>query len=971
MAPIFLPCGGLMAGKNSSSSRIVEIIIQGKNETAKAFAAVGDALGRTAAKVAAVGSALAGVVTTKLFAGALGEAQSLEKQLSIIQAVTGSSADTMQRLKERAEEMGATTKFTATEAASAMEVLARSGKNADQIFTVLPDVLTLAAAEGLELAEAARFVNDSLTLFGDGVEQATRRTDQLFKTASSADTDVRQLGLAMSYAGTLAKDAGLTFEQNAAALKFLADNAIRGERAGTGLRSILAQMLDPASKAREELKRLGITSADLPTVLDKLQAAGSRANDALLAFGTEAQPAIRALVRVGGAGLNEFAQSLDRVDGEAKQAAATAGNNLTGAVTLLDSAISAFKTRLADPVLKPLADELRSLATEIGEFTQSDKMTRLQKVVSDTFGAAAASVREFIRQTDPETAIKGVIEFAGQAAESLTSIANNVSTAFTVVGKVYDGAKIVIHGAATVISAAISVILSGVAALTSVLPGGGEAAAKAAAGFKQLSESFAAATEANLQATAQSFNSLVGATDKAADAMDNTARSADAANLAVSDVGNAAEQAAADLSAFGGAGEDVFNRTAQGAKQAAESLQIVKTETDDLKRAFEGVAFDGTAESAKALADSLQKSREEAEGQAQASDKAAQSTDNLADSAKSASTELRQSADASRALGEVWATLINSTRAELRELSDAAAAVFDALLPDIASSPIVLMNRDIRALAETAGSAKTEADGLAQALRSASGEVETLAERSQFADPINRAFFNVRLAAARVREEFFKQRVELQGVVESLGRAEQIGGQSLQQVANRAERTAGSFTLLADTDLEPLRQQIARVRQETARLQQEANSTLASLQERIAQLRGDEQQLLALRHGREQLEIERQLQEAKRLGDKQAIEALETSLSLLEQINREERKRLEQETDRQRKEDDRKRRTGGDGTDGGNGGASGLGSNASNSPGRVTVDLNLGGRSVELQGSEEQVRQLIAALQQYKRTANR
>lgn len=281
-------------------------------------------------------------------------------------------------------------------------------------------------------------------------------------------------------------------------------------------------------------------------------------------------------------------------------------------------------------------------------------------------------------------------------------------------------------------------------------------------------------------------------------------------------------------------------------------------------------------------------------------ERATQATGQLRQSVEEVEKAQEKATRGAQSYAAVLADLITQTRADLGALSETAAAVFDALLPDALGASVTLLNRNIQAIGVSLRGANDESARLKAQLDQAAESVDFFADRAQFAEPLSRVFYNIRLAAERVKEEFFSQKLALDDLLNRFDDLSESGGAGLDRLADRAERTANSFSLLSDADLAPLRQQIASVRDEMQRLEDQANSTLASLQERLLRLRGEEAQLLALQYERERLAIEQQLQQAKASGDRDAIAALEKSLQLLQQINKEEQRQLAQREDAQR-----------------------------------------------------------------------
>src|SRR5690606_24113696 len=146
-------------------------------------------------------------------------------------------------LRDLAKELGATTRFSATEAAQGMEFMALAGWNTQQTMAALPGVLNLAAAAGMDLARASDIVTDTMSAFGLEAERATYVADQFAAAQSKSNTSVEQLGEAMVNVAPTAANLGMTLGDTSAALGMLADQGIKGGRAGTTLNAVLSDII--------------------------------------------------------------------------------------------------------------------------------------------------------------------------------------------------------------------------------------------------------------------------------------------------------------------------------------------------------------------------------------------------------------------------------------------------------------------------------------------------------------------------------------------------------------------------------------------------------------------------------------------------------------------------------------------------------------------------------------------------------
>lgn len=318
-------------------------------------------------------------------------AAGLEKQLDVIQSVSGATGDEMSAVAAKARELGSSTKYTATEAAEGFEILARSGQSASDSISSISPVLELASGQSLDLAQASTFVTDSLSIFGLKAAESGRVADVLSKGASLANTTVAELGLALQYSGGQARSMGIGFERTVAILDSLAVAGLRGEKAGTALRSILAQLDDPASKARQELRSLGVDTNDFSTAIGAMAQAGDSGKAAIRAFGVEAGPALYGFIeqavqglQSGASSIDEFEAKLSNATGSAAASAQVAGANYVGAISSMNSAWEGLVETAQSPFLAPLTGYVQIFTSGLQSLTSG--LSALQEKFPITTG---------------------------------------------------------------------------------------------------------------------------------------------------------------------------------------------------------------------------------------------------------------------------------------------------------------------------------------------------------------------------------------------------------------------------------------------------------------------------------------------------------------------------------------------------------------------------------------------------------
>jgi len=258
-----------------------------------------------------------------LFVGVIRTLVEFEQKMAEVRAVTGATGDTFDALSDKARELGASTVFSASEAAAGLAFLGRAGFTADQALGAIEGTLNLAAAGGLELARAADIASNVLSAFSINANEANRVADVLALTANSANTNVEQLGDAFKFVGPVAAAFGVSIEDTAAALGTLGNAGLQASLAGTGLRKILSTLGTPTKKLNDLLKKLGLTFSQVnpdtnkfADVMQLLADRGIGATDALNVFGQRGAPAILAVTSQIGK-LQELTDGMKDVAGTA------------------------------------------------------------------------------------------------------------------------------------------------------------------------------------------------------------------------------------------------------------------------------------------------------------------------------------------------------------------------------------------------------------------------------------------------------------------------------------------------------------------------------------------------------------------------------------------------------------------------------------------------------------------------------
>lgn len=375
------------------------------NQSATAMqkiAATGESLKTTGDNISNAGKKILPVTAavTAMGGASIQTAANFESSMSQVQAtmgvtkesmttLDGQSVNTMDALSKLAQEMGASTAFSATECAEALNYLALAGYDTQQMADTLPTVLNLAAAGGIDLASASDMVTDAMSALGMEVSDADVMVDQMAKTASTTNTSVAQLGEGILTIGATAKSVkGGTAELNTA-LGILANNGIKGAEGGTHLRNIILSLQNPTDKAADAMESLGVQVydsqgnmrsmndilGDLNTSMDGMTSA-EKDNIISKIFNKTDLAAANALLANTGKSWDNLQSSIANSGGAAQQMADTQLDNLQGQLTLLKSALEGLAIsfgQLLMPAIKSIVGVLQKVVDWLNSLDEGTK----------------------------------------------------------------------------------------------------------------------------------------------------------------------------------------------------------------------------------------------------------------------------------------------------------------------------------------------------------------------------------------------------------------------------------------------------------------------------------------------------------------------------------------------------------------------------------------------------------------------
>ena len=291
-------------------------------------------------------TALVGMAGGLSLSRVISETAQFEDSILGLQAVSGSTIGQIAELEAQARTLGATSMFSAKQAADAQRFLAQAGFDVNEVMAATPGVLNLAVAGQMDLAQAADIASNVLGGMRLEVDQLNRVNNVLAATSARSNTNITQLGEAFSYAGPFAASAGISIETTSAAIGVLSDAGLQASRAGTGLIGIIRQLSNVTPQAAGVLQNYGLSIEDvnieahgLETVLERIQAANISTADAFAIFGSEAGAAAQILA-AGAGRVREFSGELNNVEGAVDRMAKIIGSGLTGSIRGFNSMLS-------------------------------------------------------------------------------------------------------------------------------------------------------------------------------------------------------------------------------------------------------------------------------------------------------------------------------------------------------------------------------------------------------------------------------------------------------------------------------------------------------------------------------------------------------------------------------------------------------------------------------------------------------
>lgn len=370
---------------------------------------------------------------------------SFEAGMSKVQAISGATNEELTALTEKAKEMGAKTKFSATESAEAFQYMAMAGWKTGDMLNGIEGIMNLAAASGEDLASVSDIVTDALTAFGLQASDSAHFADVLAKASSNSNTNVGLMGETFKYVAPLAGSMGYSIEDTAVAIGLMANAGIKGSQAGTALRSTMTRLVKPPKEAAEAMKRLGIsvknndgtmkplsqTLGDLRKKFSKLSES-QKASYAASIAGQEAMSGLLAIVNASESDYQKLVNSINNADGAAKEMADTMNNNLAGATTIMKSNMETLGLAIYDKFKEPATRAVNAVTDVLSRLTDSVTNGEL----SGSFDKLGESFGEFVTKM-----ADGVEKYLPKIIEIMSWIIANAPTIIGLLAKITIGLK--------------------------------------------------------------------------------------------------------------------------------------------------------------------------------------------------------------------------------------------------------------------------------------------------------------------------------------------------------------------------------------------------------------------------------------------------------------------------------------------------------------------------------------------------
>jgi TP901 family phage tail tape measure protein len=383
--------------------------------------------------IAGAGKKMMGVTTVIGGVGvaAVKTAADFDSAMSQVAAVSGATGKDFDALRNKAREMGAKTKFSATEAAEAMNYMAMAGWKTEDMLDGIEGVMNLAAASGEDLATTSDIVTDALTAFGLSAKDSGHFADILAAASSNANTNVSMMGETFKYCAPIAGALGFSAEDTAEAIGLMANAGIKSSQAGTALRTIMNNLAGDVKISGKAIGDVTIATTnadgsmrDLSDILSDCRSAfgnlteSEKAQAAESLVGKNAMSGFLALMNAGQGDIDKLSSAIDNCDGSAEKMAMTMQDNLAGQLTILKSQLQELAISFGDilmPAIRSIVSKLQGFVDKLNGMDEGTKRTIV------TIALLVASIGQLL------VIIGTAISKIGVAMQGFVKLANGIS----------------------------------------------------------------------------------------------------------------------------------------------------------------------------------------------------------------------------------------------------------------------------------------------------------------------------------------------------------------------------------------------------------------------------------------------------------------------------------------------------------------------------------------------------------------
>ena len=396
----------------------------------------GDAISGAGKKLMPVSGAVAG-----LGAISVKTAADFDTAMSKVAAVSGATGEDFDKLRAKAREMGSKTKFSASEAAEAMNYMAMAGWKTEDMLSGVEGIMNLAAASGEDLATTSDIVTDALTAFGLSAKDSGHFADVLAAASSNANTNVSMMGESFKYAAPVAGALGISAEDTSVALGLMANAGIKASQSGTSLRTGLTNLAKPTKQMQSYMDKYNIAliknedgSVDLRATMADLRkkmgglSESEQAAAASAIFGKNSMAGWLAIINASDKDFDKLTGAIDNCDGTALEMAETMQDNLMGQITILKSQLQELAISFGDalmPMIRKVVSALQGFVDRLNSMSEGQRNAIIRigmfvaalgpmlVVIGTVISKVGIAIQGFTKLVPVFTKVSGAVSKAG------------------------------------------------------------------------------------------------------------------------------------------------------------------------------------------------------------------------------------------------------------------------------------------------------------------------------------------------------------------------------------------------------------------------------------------------------------------------------------------------------------------------------------------------------------------------------